>query len=73
MNTSDREALLEVLQGVALGGITLIVFIIFVVFLRGQNKPFPKFETVDEYRGCDVVRYVPRHSSGAHYFLDCSK
>ncbi len=30
-----------------------------------------KFEVVDTYKGCDVVRYTPDHSARYTYFLDC--
>ena len=32
-----------------------------------------KFEVVDTYSGCDVVRYDPDYSARYTYFLDCSK
>lgn len=73
MSTSDREALLELLRGLATGYLIVGVFVIFVLSLGGENKPLPKFEVVDEYRGCAVVRYVPENTYDAHYFLDCSK
>ena len=35
-----------------------------------MREPFPMYETVDTYRGCDVVRYTDNQGF-VHYFLDC--
>jgi len=32
-----------------------------------------KFEIVDTYKNCEVVRYTPPSSARYHYFLDCAK
>ena len=40
-----------------------------------ESKPSPperKFEVVDTYNGCNVVRYTPDYSAKYAYFLDCS-
>ena len=37
-----------------------------------SQPPDQKFEVVDTYRGCDVVRYTPDYSGRYAYFLDCS-
>jgi hypothetical protein len=39
-----------------------------------ESKPSPperKFDVVDTYRGCNVVRYTPDYSAKFAYFLDC--
>ena len=39
-----------------------------------ESKPAPpeqKFEVVDTYKGCDVVRYTPDYSAKYAYFLHC--
>ena len=39
-----------------------------------ESKPSPperKFEVVDTYNECDVVRYTPDYSARYAYFLDC--
>ena len=39
-----------------------------------ESKPSPperKFEVVDTYNGCNVVRYTPDYSAKFAYFLDC--
>ena len=41
-----------------------------------ESQPSPpdqKFEVVDTYSGCEVVRYTPDNSARYSYFLDCSK
>jgi len=40
-----------------------------------ESKPSPperKFDVVDKYDGCDVVRYTPDHSAKYAYFLNCN-
>jgi len=40
-----------------------------------ESKPSPperKFEVVDTYKNCDVVRYEPDYSAKYAYFLDCN-
>ena len=32
-----------------------------------------KFEVVDTYGGCDVVRYIPGYSANYTYLLHCNK
>ena len=39
-----------------------------------ESQPSPpeqKFEVVDTYKECDVVRYTPDNSARYSYFLDC--
>ena len=39
-----------------------------------ESKPSPperKFEVVDTYNGCNVVKYTPDYSARYAYFLDC--
>lgn len=41
-----------------------------------ESQPSPpdqKFEVVDNYKECDVVRYTPDNSARYSYFLDCKK
>jgi hypothetical protein len=40
-----------------------------------ESQPSPpdqKFEIVDTYRGCSVVRYSPTNAARYSYFLDCT-
>ena len=71
MNRQDyyRAVLLGVIVG--MGFLSL-----FMVINPGEDvKPSPpeqKFEVVDTYNGCEVVRYTPDNSTRYTYFLDCS-
>lgn len=38
-----------------------------------QKEPSQKFEVVDTYNNCEVVRYTPVNSARYHYFLDCTR
>lgn len=41
-----------------------------------EMQPTPqdeRFKVVDEYRGCEVVRYAPDNSARYSYFLYCRK
>jgi uncharacterized iron-regulated protein len=60
---------------------TAIVSIFLLAFLMNtsanlfESQPSPpdqKFEVVDTYKGCEVVRYTPDNSARYTYFLDCS-
>jgi len=61
-----------VLLGVIVG---MGVLSLFMVINPGEDvKPSPpdqKFEVVDTYKGCEVVRYTPDNSARYTYFLDC--
>ena len=37
------------------------------------TEPKSNFEVIDNYKGCDVVRYAPPNAANYHYFLDCQK
>jgi len=36
-----------------------------------SSPPERKFELVDRYNGCDVVKYTPDYSAKSAYFLNC--
>ena len=42
------------------------------LFFSSEPQSVKKFEVVDKYKGCDVVRYTDK-SNNWHYFLDCNK
>ena len=50
---------------------------LFMVINPGEDvkptEPEQKFEVVDNYKECDVVRYTPDNSARYSYFLDCKK
>jgi hypothetical protein len=61
---------------------TVIVSIFLLTFLMNgfanllESQPLPpnqKFEIIEQYKGCDVIRYTPDHSARYTYFLDCKK
>ena len=72
MNRQDyyRAVLLGVIVG--MGFLSL-----FMVINPGEDvkptEPERKFEVVDNYKECDVVRYTPDNSARYSYFLDCKK
>jgi hypothetical protein len=71
MYDSNREAAIEFVRGAGFVILTLGAFMVLLVFLgNGSNKAQTKFEVVDTYKGCDVVRYTDRSNSW-HYLLDC--
>ena len=62
--------------GALFGLILIIIWILALIVLILSIFPTPetpKFEIVDKYGQCDVVRYTPYTSSKYFYFLDCSK
>ncbi|NBP04050.1 MAG: hypothetical protein EBU90_28950 [Proteobacteria bacterium] len=65
-----RAVLLGVIVGQGLLSLLMVIH-------PGEDvKPSPpdqKFEVVDTYKGCDVVRYTPDQSARYTYFLDCKK
>jgi hypothetical protein len=50
-------------------GIGSAAVLLLALFSR-EATPEGKFEVVDQYQGCNVVRYVDP-SNGWNYFLDC--
>lgn len=57
-----------VLLGIASLGATL--FVLSIVLTGEERPPEEKFEVVDHYGTCAVVRYTDRYNEW-HYFLDC--
>lgn len=77
MTSDDKEFLKEFIRGVF---VTIGVFafgLLFIAFISTPNstkngvKPL-NFGVVDQYKNCDVVRYVDP-SNRYHYFLHCPK
>jgi len=71
MNSYDnfRAMLLGVIVGMA--SFSLLM----VIIPEEDVKPSPpdqKFEVVDTYKGCDVVRWTNSQLAEYKYFLDCS-
>lgn len=75
---TDREALNQFLRGVTFTIGVIGVTILFIAFISTPESPqngveeSPRFEVVDQYKNCDVVRYTDP-SNRYRYFLDCSR
>lgn len=55
-------------------GISIVMFGLNVGMSHIESRPTPletRFEVVDTYNGCNVVRYTPDYSANYSYFLDC--
>jgi hypothetical protein len=44
-----------------------------VLSIDNSKEPPQKFEEVDTYKNCVVIRYTPPNSARYHYFLDCTR
>lgn len=65
-----RAVLLGVIIGMA--SLSLMVLIHPGENVKEPVEPKGSFEVVDNYKGCDVVRYTVPIEAKYHYFLDCS-
>jgi hypothetical protein len=45
---------------------------LYLAIKETSKEPSQKFEEVDTYKNCVVIRYTPPNSAHYHYFLDCS-
>jgi hypothetical protein len=61
-----------ILLGIVLSIPTFLVMYIVSNITVAPKEPPQKFEEVDTYKGCVVVRYTPVNSAHYHYFLDCT-
>lgn len=72
MNKQDYQ---RIIYGATIGVLSLLL----VFYMIKPNKPAEaqqyksNFEVIDNYKGCDVVRYAPPNGANYHYFLDCQK
>ena len=71
---TNKEAFIEITRG-ALFMVIVIGFILLLILTFGisniwDDSPPTKFEMVDKYEQCDVVRYTDQ-SQRWHYFLHC--
>ena len=75
---TDKEAFYEFARGAAVG---LGIVGLFVLLIYIQNpEPSPqkgvtttRFQIVDEYKGCDVVRWEQKGLAEYKYFLHCGR
>jgi hypothetical protein len=73
MTQDDKEAAVEFVRGASLVLLTLGAFIGLLILVNGgggENKEATKFEVVDHYKNCDVVRYTDP-TQRWEYFLHC--
>ena len=71
MMQTNKEAFKEFARGATFIIVVMGVFALFIGTFGTSDPPTEKrFEVVDRYKQCDVVRYTDR-SNGWNYFLDC--
>jgi hypothetical protein len=73
MTPDDKEALRELRNGLLFGIAVVGGIIMFVAIFgtfRGSDTPEKKFQVVDRYKNCDVVRYTDP-TQRWEYFLHC--
>lgn len=81
MTNDDKEFLKEFLLGARnFILIVALVFLLYAIMNGAANwldaQPVPsnqRFEVVDTYNGCDIVRYAPPLGANYQYFMDCPK
>jgi hypothetical protein len=77
MTEEDKYALKELLRGFGVFAGASAVFILILIalayFASGGEPLKPSFEVVDEYKGCEVVRFAPHQAAEYKYFLYCEK
>ena len=72
MYDSNRAAAIEFVRGAGFVILVMGIFFGFILTLgEFDPKPAEKFEVVDDYSGCAVVKYTPPKRAESVYFLDC--
>ena len=73
MTEDDKYAFKEFRNGVAvtLGIVGFGLLIIGALAMNDTSIDQPSFEVVDQYKGCDVVRYAPHQEATYKYLLHC--
>jgi hypothetical protein len=66
------EDIAPVVYGIAAGCVIGIPLAWGIIHIKEQTTPPQKFEVVDTYKNCEVVRYTADFI-GYAYFLDCAK
>lgn len=59
--------------GVTIGTLIGVMITTWAFSVTNPKEPPKKFEVVDTYKNCEVVRYTPSDSINYHFFLDCPK
>ena len=77
MTEEDKYALKELFRGFGVfagaSAVFILILIVLAYFASGGEHLKPSFEVVDEYKGCEVVRYAPHQVAEYKYFLYCEK
>jgi hypothetical protein len=72
---TDGEVFREFVRGfafcIAVVGTLMLVVGIFGTADEAKPKPEDRFQVVDQYGPCEVVRYAPKGDAKFVYFLDC--
>jgi hypothetical protein len=72
MYQSDKEFAFEFLRGAGFVLLVMGTFFAFVLMLGGPAEKNPeKFEVIDHYGTCAVVKYNPPKRAESVFFLDC--
>jgi len=75
MTEEDKYALKEFLRGAGVfigASAVFIVILLVLAYISSGGEPLKaSFEVVDEYKGCDVVRFAPHQVAEYKYFLYC--
>jgi hypothetical protein len=50
---------------------SMFTLLFFGIFMTEKSEPQPKFQVVDKYKNCDVIRYTDT-TQRWHYFFKCS-
>jgi hypothetical protein len=50
---------------------SMFTLLFFGIFMTEDSEPQPKFQVVDKYENCDVIRYTDA-TQRWHYFFKCS-
>ena len=70
---TDREAFWEFARGAIVPTVVLVLFFTFILTLgEPDDTPREKFKVVDNYSGCNVVRYTD-DTNRWYYFLHCGE
>ena len=72
MSKADYQ---RIIYGATIGVLSFLLLFYMLKFNEPAKVLEPKtnFEVVDNYKGCDVVRYAAPNGANYHYFLDCQK
>jgi hypothetical protein len=78
MTQTNKEAFNEFARGVSFTiGVMALLGLLIGVFVNQEptqkGVESPRFEVVDKYKGCDVVRWEQKGLAEYKYFLHCGR